>query len=160
MKQAGAAGWKIEAPPVAIAAHLARLHGLCFAPLPETPWPESAFRTILGLSTTFARFAHQDGDDASALLVCRLSGEEAEILTLCVAPEARRSGLARGLLDVCIRHVGPQTRIVLEVAVNNAPAIALYESAGFRPAGLRPDYYSGGSRRVDALVYARGADTA
>ena len=155
MTSTPAPGWIIEEAPVGAAAHLARLHGLCFTPLPETPWSESAFRTILGMPTTFALVARQDEIDASALLVGRMSVDEAEILTLCVAPVARRSGVARGMLDAFFRHVGTQTRIVLEVAVDNAAAIALYESVGFLPAGLRPDYYTGQGRKVDALVYAR-----
>lgn len=148
--------WVIEEAPVVAAAHLARLHGLCFAPLPETPWSASAFRTILGLPTTVALVGRRDDDAASALLVGRWSGDEAEILTLCVAPEARRAGVAHNMLDAYFGHIGTQTRVVLEVAVDNAPAIALYESVGFLPVGLRPDYYAGQNRKVDALVYARG----
>ncbi|MDA0784681.1 MAG: GNAT family N-acetyltransferase [Proteobacteria bacterium] len=157
MTGAQASGWIIEEAPAEAAAHLARLHGLCFAPLPETPWSEGAFRTILGMPTTFSLVARQDEDDASALLVGRLAGDEAEILTLCVAPAVRRTGIARDLLDTYFRHVGGQTKIVLEVAVNNVAAIALYESAGFLPVGVRPDYYAGKDRKVDALVYARRA---
>lgn len=158
MVRAQATGWIIEEAPVAAAAHLADLHGLCFAPLPETPWSASAFRTILGMPTTFALVACHDENEASALLVIRWSGDEAEILTLCVAPGVRRSGVARSLLDVCFRHFGAKTRIVLEVAVDNAPAIALYESVGFLAVGLRPDYYAGQNRKVDALVYVRRAE--
>jgi len=154
---AQAPGWTIEEAPVDAAAHLARLHGLCFAPLPETPWSENSFRTILGMPTTFSLVARQDENDASALLVGRLAGDEAEILTLCVAPGIRRTGVARGLLDACFGHVGGKTRIVLEVAVDNTAAIALYESVGFLLVGLRPDYYAGQDRKVDALVYARRA---
>jgi len=157
MARAQAPDWIIEEAPVAAAENLARLHGLCFAPLPETPWSARAFRMILGMPTTFALVACHDPNDVSALLVGRLSGDEAEILTLCVAPGVRRSGVAQGLLDAFFRRVGMQTRIVLEVAVENAAAIALYESAGFLPVGLRPEYYAGRDRRVDALVYARSA---
>jgi ribosomal-protein-alanine N-acetyltransferase len=158
LARAQAPGWTIEVAPIAAAEQLARLHGLCFAPLPETPWPASAFRAILGMPTTFALVACQVENDASALLVGRLSGDEAEILTLCVAPGIRRSGLARGLLGAYFQRVGAQTRIVLEVAVDNAAAIALYESEGFLPAGLRPDYYAGQDRKVDALIYARHSE--
>ena len=155
MTSAPTPGWRIEKAPVAAAAHLARLHGLCFAPLPETPWSEHAFRTILGMPTTCAFFACEDEMEASALLVGRKSDDEAEILTLCVAPAARRAGMARAMLDMFFGHIGAQTRVVLEVAVDNAAAIALYESVGFLPVGLRPDYYAGQDRKVDALVYAR-----
>jgi ribosomal-protein-alanine N-acetyltransferase len=41
----------------------------------------------------------------------------------------------------------------LEVAVDNAPAIALYEAAGFAAVGRRPGYYDrGAAGRVDALI--------
>ncbi|MGB0570962.1 MAG: GNAT family N-acetyltransferase [Alphaproteobacteria bacterium] len=150
-------GWHIEEAPVAAAAHLARLQGLCFAPLPETPWSEHAFRTILGMPTTFALMAREGELEAAALLVGRRTGDDAEILTLCVAPVARRAGVARAMLDVFFEHIGAQTGVVLEVAVDNAAAIALYESVGFLPVGLRPDYYAGQDQKVDALVYARRA---
>lgn len=158
MASADARDWIIEAAPITAAEHLARLHGRCFAPLPETPWSAHAFRTILGLPTTYALLARHDEEEASALLVCRLLDNEAEILTLCVAPSVRRSGVAQGLLDTFLRHLGAQSRVVLEVAVDNAAAIALYESVGFVPVGLRPDYYAGQDRKVDALVYARSAE--
>ena len=158
MASAEARDWIIEEAPTTAAEHLAQLHDLCFAPLPETPWSARAFRTILGMPTTFALVARHDEKEASALLVCRLLDNEAEILTLCVAPAMRRSGVAHGLLDAFFRHLGAQNRVVLEVAVDNAAAIALYESVGFVPVGLRPDYYAGKDRKVDALVYARSAE--
>ncbi|MBT3399565.1 MAG: GNAT family N-acetyltransferase [Rhodospirillaceae bacterium] len=158
MARTEARGWIIEEAPATAAEHLAQLHGLCFAPLPETPWSAHSFRTILGMPTTFALAARHDEKEASALLVCRLLDNEAEILTLCVAPGVRRSGVAKALLDVFFRHSGSQTRVVLEVAVGNAAAIALYESVGFVRVGLRPDYYAGHDRKVDALVYARSAE--
>ena len=44
----------------------------------------------------------------------------------------------------------------LEVAVDNAGAIGLYESAGFRVVGTRPAYYERvGAARVDATVMRR-----
>lgn len=158
MVRAQAGDWIIEEAPIAAAEHFAQLHGLCFAPLPETPWSAHAFRTILGMPTTFALVARHDEKKASALLVCRVLDDEAEILTLCVAPGVRRSGVAHGLLDAFFRRLGALTRVVLEVAANNAAAIALYESVGFAPVGLRPDYYVGQDQKVDALVYARSTE--
>jgi [ribosomal protein S18]-alanine N-acetyltransferase len=44
----------------------------------------------------------------------------------------------------------------LEVSAENAPAIALYESAGFAKAGLRRGYYqTPEGQRIDALVLVR-----
>lgn len=149
--------WIIEAAPVAIADHLAQLHGLCFALLPESPWSAQAFRTILSLPTTRAFVVRHGGGEVSGLLVGQVASGEAELLTLCVAPGVRRGGVARELLTVFARSAGEQTKIVLEVAVDNRPAIALYESFGFAPVGRRPGYYAGREQRIDALIYARPA---
>ena len=45
--------------------------------------------------------------------------------------------------------------ISLEVAVDNAPARALYERLDFREVGRRPGYYSQDRELVDALVMRR-----
>ncbi|HEY1759556.1 MAG TPA: GNAT family N-acetyltransferase [Bryobacteraceae bacterium] len=68
---------------------------------------------------------------------------EREILNLAVAPSERRKGVALRLLE---NELGdqPENRQgswFLEVRESNAPAIALYESVGFRRVGLRKDYY-------------------
>lgn len=148
-------GLRIEPAPVEAAAHLAHLHSLCFAPLPETPWSAHAFRTILRPPTTRAWIARSGEDEMAGLLVGRVTDGEAEILTVCVAPAARRTGTGRALLDAFLSRLPAQTRTVLEVAVDNTAAISLYESAGFVLTGRRPDYYAGQSTKVDALIYAR-----
>lgn len=139
------------------AAALARLHALCFAPLPETPWSESAFRTILRMPGTLALVARVSDGDAPGLLVGRVTADEAELLTLCVAPDSRRAGLARRLLKAFLDRVGTQTRVALEVAVENEPAIALYRALAFEQVGRRPGYYAAQGRKVDALVFVREA---
>jgi ribosomal-protein-alanine N-acetyltransferase len=51
------------------------------------------------------------------------------------------------LLDAAVlfaRQAGA-TAMFLEVAVDNAPALALYRRAGFVRAGLRKDYYDRGA---------------
>lgn len=137
------------------AEELSRLHALCFAPLPETPWSESAVRTILRMPGVIALTAGGPGDGVSGLLIGRKMVGEAEVLTLCVAPDCRRGGMARALLRDFIDRMGDQTRIALEVAVENDPAIALYESLGFAAAGRRPGYYATQGRKIDALVLVR-----
>ncbi|WP_048858098.1 GNAT family N-acetyltransferase, partial [Acidiphilium multivorum] len=77
----------------------------------------------------------------------------AEILTIGVAPPARRCGLARALLTVALaaaRARGAET-VFLEVEADNAAAIALYRAAGFIAAGRRRDYYGAGR---DALLFS------
>jgi ribosomal-protein-alanine N-acetyltransferase len=100
--------------------------------------------------------AEADGALAPAgFALYRAVADEAELLTLAVAPERRRRGLGAGLLAACeagARAAGA-TRMFLEVAAGNAAARALYDRAGFRQCGRRPGYYrrpDGG--RDDAVV--------
>ena len=77
--------------------------------------------------------------------------DELHITLVAVAPEQRRRGLGRQVLEellVVARHQGAQ-HATLEVATTNGAAVALYRSLGFRDAGLRRGYYRNGD---DALI--------
>ena len=61
----------------------------------------------------------------------------AHLVSMWVAPEARRHGVARGLVDHAVewaRAAGAE-RVELWVTRGNDPALWLYEAAGFRPTG-------------------------
>jgi [ribosomal protein S18]-alanine N-acetyltransferase len=130
---------------------LATLHARCFVTPP--PWDAASFAGFVGDPLVFLLVE----GDAGFLLGRALAGE-AELLTLAVAPEARRRGLgqrlvSRFLYQARLRGAG---RAFLEVAADNAPAVALYESAGFFRAGQRRAYYrTPDGNRIDALVLAR-----
>ena len=118
---------------------LARVHAQCF---PEDPWDAAALAGVLAMTGAEARLAEENARTVG-LLFATIIGEEAEILTFGVLPEARRRGFARALLGdlyVRARALGA-SRVVLEVAADNAVALALYESEGFRTVGLRNGYY-------------------
>jgi ribosomal-protein-alanine N-acetyltransferase len=85
-------------------------------------------------------------------IMARISGEEGEILNLAVLPRDRRKGIARRLLAAGMEALVAEgvREAYLEVRESNVPAITLYRSAGFRPVGLRPDYYR--NPPEDALV--------
>jgi ribosomal-protein-alanine N-acetyltransferase len=151
-------GWTLATPGPDTAVALAALHALCFTPLPETPWSADALAAVLRLPTTIAFAALDAEGEAAGFLAGRLAGGEAEILTLCVAPDARRNGVARGLLDAFFVRIGAGVQVSLEVAAGNAPARALYRSAGFRAAGRRPGYYANGGQSVDAIVMVRSRE--
>lgn len=50
---------------------------------------------------------------------------------ICVAPTARRRGVARALLAACVGEAGPLRSVSLDVFEDNAPARALYQALGF-----------------------------
>jgi len=118
---------------------LARIHAQCF---PDDAWDVAALESVLAMAGAESLLA-EDGVDAIGLLFATVIREEAEILTFGVAPGWRRSGVARALLGgfyARARALGA-SRVILEVAADNAAALALYEAEGFRTVGLRHAYY-------------------
>lgn len=70
-------------------------------------------------------------------------GEDAHIMTVGVSPEHRGQGIGQALMTQLVTHarqVGAHS-MLLEVAVNNPAAIAMYDRAGFERLGLRKRYY-------------------
>jgi ribosomal-protein-alanine N-acetyltransferase len=65
---------------------------------------------------------------------------EYEIHTIGVDKAHQGQGVGRVLLDGLLDIAGGDT-VFLEVRTDNAPAIALYQKAGFAVMGLRKRYY-------------------
>jgi ribosomal-protein-alanine N-acetyltransferase len=130
---------------------LAALHGRSFST--PRPWAEAEFAQLVADPLVFLLV---EGD--AGFLLGRAVAGEAELLTLAVAPEARRRGLgyrlvARFLYQARLRGAGTA---FLEVAADNAPALALYSRAGFVEAGRRRGYYrTPQGQAIDALVLRR-----
>jgi ribosomal protein S18 acetylase RimI-like enzyme len=79
----------------------------------------------------------------------------AYIITLDVAPEARRTGVATLMLthaEEQARAAGAR-RVALHVAVENTAAIQFYERQKYVKAGLAKGFYR--EAGLDALVYAK-----
>lgn len=144
---------RLERVSNVMAGPLSMLHRACF---PEDPWNSRAIAEIMTIKGSFGRIAWADEIPAGFALALDLR-EECEILSLGVLPEWRREGIGSALLDsVCseARARGAEY-IVLEVAVDNSVALALYTARGFVPVGHRRNYYRQASRRIDALVLQR-----
>jgi len=131
------------------AAAMAEAHGGAF----EEPWREEDFEDLLDGAGIYGFVAKAEAP--VGVILCRVAAEEMEVLTLGVAPQARRRGVARGLMETALaaaRRAGAKS-CFLEVAVDNPAAVALYAGLGFRQAGLRRRYYDrGGGIFVDAHV--------
>jgi len=87
-------------------------------------------------------------------IMSRVAADEAEILSVAIAPARRGRGFSRPLLDFHLRSLaglGART-VFLEVDEHNAPACRLYSGAAFHEVGRRRGYYQGGAA---ALVLRR-----
>ena len=93
-------------------------------------------------------------DSFVGYIIAHIIADEAEILSLAVAPLVRRRGVGAALLDHLIAQLKAQKigTIWLEVAADNLTAIGLYEKAGFIVSGHRPRYYRRPGGAVDAVL--------
>ena len=128
------------------------------AQIHAAPWTPGNFRDALAAGYS-ALVGEREGR-VVAYGVLMLGPGEAQLLNLSVMTDARREGLGRALLERFLREavrLGAE-HVFLEVRVGNAPAIALYESAGFERVARRDAYYPAGANgiREDALVMRRG----
>ena len=97
---------------------------------------------------------HVDEFGVQGYASIRLFVPDAELMRIGVGLGSRRQGVATRLLEAvedAARSRGVD-RMLLEVAADNEPAIALYLRAGYRETGRRRAYYRSGA---DALLMDR-----
>ncbi|MCV2882662.1 GNAT family N-acetyltransferase [Actibacterium sp. XHP0104] len=126
---------------------LAALHAACFTT--PRPWSADEFRDLLAGQGCFLVSQGQ-----GFALGRELAGE-AELLTIAVHPDARRAGLGREILRAfeTEAHAAGAIDAFLEVAADNLPAIALYQSRGYAQVGCRKGYYHPPQGpAIDALI--------
>ena len=139
------------ATPVDQAA-LARLHASAFPP--AEAWGPDAMALMLEMPGAYGIWQPEAGLVLARAVGGEAGGGEAEILTIAVAPAARRRGLGAALLAAAMQGavLRAAATMFLEVAAGNAAALALYRAAGFEEVGRRRRYYADGE---DALVMRR-----
>jgi len=130
---------------------LAELHAQGF----DAPWTVKAFTSALSSPGVFTLIAVKGEDEPLGFVLVRVGGGEAEIQTLVTGKAARRSGVAKALMDAVLFKIrsAEVDKIFLEVATDNLAAQNLYRGLGFAKVGRRKAYYDRGTGgRVDALV--------
>jgi len=138
-----------------VEADLPRLMAIEAAGFPH-PWSEALLRAELAHAWSIQRAAVAPGPDPGGrilgYIIFWLVHDEIHVLNVGTAPEARRRGLARALMDEAVaigRETGARLS-TLEVRRSNAPAIALYRALGYQEVGIRPRYYA--EENEDAIV--------
>ena len=128
-------------------AEMSALHSLCFDGTPRA-WNAAEFAEYRADPNVLVC------ESPFGFLVCRVVGDQAEILTLAVHPDARRKGEARALLSEveALAQARGAREIFLEVRADNLAAKALYDSAGYVAAGYRKNYYQAAGRRSSSAI--------
>jgi ribosomal-protein-alanine N-acetyltransferase len=118
-----------------------------------TPWSRSMFASELAKPSSICLGA-VDGerDELVGYLIISRYVDAWHVMNIAVAPEYRRRGIARRLMERLFEVTARDARrgYTLEVRVSNEAAIRLYEELGFRARGVRRGYYT--DNREDALI--------
>ncbi len=114
------------------------------------PWSSELFRRELmhDWSTVLLCLSRPAGRTEGAprvlgFIIFWLVHDEVHVLNVATHPAVRRQGIGRLLMSQAIergRRTGASL-VTLEVRRSNAGALALYRELGFRPIGIRPNYY-------------------
>lgn len=111
---------------------LVETHAACF----KNKWDEKIIRNTLKNSDCIIA-------DRLGFIVYEIIGDECEIKTICVLPDARRKGVANFMFQQFLNNCRDHNidKIFLEVETSNDSAIRFYENAGFVRLSERKHYY-------------------
>ena len=121
----------------------------------DSPWTTGQFKEeFKGVpNSRYFMVATNEQDQilgyAAVLVVA--PGVEADVLTVAVLPEYARQGIATHFMSELEKWSKEKQALamMLEVGIENAGAIALYEKLGYQSIATRKNYYGHG---LDALV--------
>jgi len=136
---------------------LSELHGGAFRRM----WGEEEIAALLRDEHMIALVARRSSLLSThrpvGFVIARHVADEAEVLTIAVAPRQRRRGIARQLMENLLRRLYAERigELFLEVDTGNIAAVALYRGLGFREVGKREGYYQGDSGERNAALVMR-----
>jgi ribosomal-protein-alanine N-acetyltransferase len=119
---------------------------------PYSPWSTSQYKEEFSSPTRhFVVAVDTEQNIVGYAGVFAPGGAEADVLTVGVVPAQRGKGIAKALMALITDWAKEQGSIamMLEVKVDNAEAIGLYQSLGYSQLNIRKDYFGAG---LDALV--------
>ena len=133
----------------------ADIHGAVFS----RGWTDGEIEQLILKPNVHGLIARTRDDrrQPAGFVLSRHAADEAEILTIAVAPAFQRRGVGRLLMGEVIAraHADRIAALFLEVDETNPAAIALYRRLGFSPVGERPDYYRDRANRPSRAIVMR-----
>lgn len=132
---------------------LATLHAASF----HRGWDEQEFAALISERNTLVHRL-RIGRRIIGFVASRIGADEAEILSIAIAPNWRGRRLSRQLLVTHLGHLAGHgvTKVFLEVEENNQPARRLYDRTGFAVVGRRERYYrQPDGAQLNALIMRR-----
>ena len=153
----------MTAPPAAAI----QVRRLTYADLPQvvaierraftSPWSLAMFVLELSKPTGICLAAEMPATgtepELGGYLICSRYDTVWHVMNVAVDPTQRRRGIATAMIRALLSRVERDAQLTLEVRQSNTGAIRLYESFGFRSAGVRRRYYQDNGE--DALVMWR-----
>jgi [ribosomal protein S18]-alanine N-acetyltransferase len=116
------------------------------------PWSMSLFLSELAMRSTRAYYVAFVGRQVVGYAGLMMTLDDGHVTTIAVDPAWHRQGIGTRLL-LALAHEARRrgaTSLTLEVRLNNKGAQNLYRLFGFRPVGVRKNYYA--ETKEDALV--------
>jgi ribosomal-protein-alanine N-acetyltransferase len=137
----------IDQAEAADAELLAEIHAVGF----RRGWSADEIDGLLADTTVSGRVLRRESMFGArrphGFILIRTVADQAEVLTIAVAPASRGRGYGRQLMEDALRCLYRDLvpEIFLEVDEGNAAAVTLYRSLGFVEVGRRKGYYSDGN---------------
>ncbi len=139
---------------------LATIHQKAFSAIGQSGWsPEALSKTCASSGAVLIGAFSADQPLGFALFQQVL--DEAELITLAIAPEHQGKSIASKLMQWAEAKLAERgiRAFFLEVRADNAAAIHLYENLDFKATSIRKGYYKvDGDVRIDAVNYAKTRD--
>jgi ribosomal-protein-alanine N-acetyltransferase len=131
------------------------------ATFPADAWSEAMMRGELNDQPRTRHYVVAEVDDTIVGYAgLAVAADQADIQTIAVLEEHRRSGIGAALMDALLSEAVRRgaSSVFLEVRADNPPAQAMYERFGFERFGVRRRYYDDGTDAITMVKDLRERD--
>jgi len=122
---------------------------ICFG---NSAWSIDSVKAQLDKPVSYCAVA-MDDDRVVGYIAFEMILDEGSIVELAVHPDHRCKGIGRKLVELMLTSCSGLKTVCLEVRAGNVPAIALYNSMGFKPISRRKDYYDSPTEDAVIMIY-------